>query len=57
MSAGLKKVLNRGGLFAIILGIIAIVAGGGDTGAAIETAGTVAAVAGSVAVLIREILN
>lgn len=57
MSAGLKKFLNRGGLVAIILGVIGIVAGGGDTSAALSTAGEVATIAGAALVLVREIFN
>ena len=57
MSENVKKWLNRGGLIAMVIGVVAIVVGGGDTGSAIETAGTVAAITGSVLVLFREILN
>ena len=57
MGANVKKWLNRGGLVAVIAGIVLIVVGGGDAGAAIDTAGTVAAIAGSVLVLIREVLG
>ena len=57
MSAEVKKWVNRGGLIAIIVGVVAIVIGGGDTGAALATAGTVATIAGAVAVLVREIFN
>jgi len=57
MSAEVKKWVNRGGLIAIILGVVGIVIGGGDTGAALATAGTVATIAGAVAVLVREIFN
>lgn len=57
MSANVKKWLNRGGLAAMVVGIVAIVIGGGDTGAALETAGEAAAIAGTVAVFVRELLN
>ena len=57
MSENVKKWLNRGGLIAMVIGVVAIVVGGGDAGSAIETAGTVAAITGSALVLIREILN
>jgi hypothetical protein len=53
----LKKWLNRGGLIAIIVGIVAIVIGGGDTSAALETAGEAAAIAGTIAIFVRELLN
>lgn len=57
MSAEVKKWVNRGGLIAVILGVVAIVIGGGDTSAALEMAGTVATIAGAVAVLVREIFH
>lgn len=57
MSAGLKKLLNRGGLIAIIAGVVGIVAGGGDAPAALATAGEVATIAGAALVLVREIFN
>lgn len=57
MSANVKKWLNRGGLIAIVAGVVAIVAGGGDTGAALETAGQVATIAGAALVLVRELFN
>lgn len=57
MSATTKKWINRGGLLAVILGIVLIVAAGGDAQAAIQTAGVVAGIAGAVLVLFREILN
>lgn len=57
MNANVKKWLNRGGLIGVVVGIVLIVIGGGDTGAAIETAGTVATIAGAVLVLVREILG
>jgi len=53
VNANVKKWLNRGGLVAVIAGIVLIVVGGGDAGAAIDTAATVATIAGSVLVLIR----
>lgn len=57
MNPTVKKWLNRGGLIAIVLGTVGIVAGGGDTGAALQTAGEVATIAGAVMVLVREIFN
>jgi hypothetical protein len=56
MSANTKKWINRGGLIAVVLGVVAIVVGGGDTSAALATAGEVATIAGAVMVLIREIM-
>ena len=57
MSGQTKAWVNRGGLIAIIVGVVAIVIGGGDTSVALATAGTVATIAGAVAVLVREIFN
>ena len=57
MSANVKRWINRGGLIAVVAGIVLIVIGGGDTGAAIETAGTVATIAGAAMVFIRELLG
>lgn len=57
MSAGLKKALNRGGLIVIILGVVGITVGGGDAGSALETAGQVGTVVGSLLILVREIFN
>ncbi len=57
MSAKMKKVLNRGGLIALIVGAVAIVVGGGDAQSALDTAGTAVTIAGTVAVFIRELLN
>jgi hypothetical protein len=57
MSADAKKWLNRGGLIAVALGIIGIVAGGGDTGAALELGGTVASIAGAIVLIIKEIIQ
>ena len=57
MNANVKKVLNRGGLIAVIVGIVAIVVAGGDAPAALETAGQAATIAGAVMVLLRELLG
>lgn len=57
MSAKMKKVLNRGGLVALIVGVVAITIGGGDTSQALETAGEAAAIAGTIAVFVREFFN
>jgi hypothetical protein len=57
MSPKVKKWLNRGGLIAMIVGVVAITVGGGDTSAALETAGEAAAIAGTAAVLVRELFN
>ena len=57
ISANVKRWMNRGGLLGVVAGIVLIVVGGGDTGAAIETAGTVAAIAGAAMVFIRELIG
>jgi len=56
MSANVKKWINRGGLVAMILGVVLVVVGGGDVAAATETVGIVAGIAGAILVLIREIM-
>ena len=56
MSANVKKWINRGGLLGVVAGIVLLVIGGGDTGAALETAGIVATIAGAAMVVIRELL-
>ena len=55
MSANTKKWINRGGLGLMVVGVVLIVAGGGNTGGAIDVVGIVAGAAGAVAVLIREL--
>ena len=57
MSANAKKWINRGGLIGMIVGVVMIVIAGGDVGAATQTVGIVAGVAGTVMVLIRELLG
>lgn len=57
MSAEVKKWINRGGLIAMLVGVVLIVVGGGDVSAATETVGIVAGVAGTVMVLVRELLG
>lgn len=57
MSADLKKLLNRGGLIVVIAGVVAITIGGGDASSALETAGQVGAIVGSLLILVREIFN
>ena len=55
MSGQFKAILNRVGLGAVIVGIIGILVGGGDTSAAIETAGQVVTIGGAVIVFVREL--
>lgn len=57
MSANVKKILNRGGLVAMIVGVVAIVIGGGDAPGALTTVGEVATIAGAAMVLVRELFN
>ena len=54
MNPKIKVALNRGGLAAVLLGIVV---GGGDVNAAMQTAGTVASIAGAASILIRELFN
>jgi hypothetical protein len=57
MSANVKRWINRGGLIGMIVGVVLIVIGGGDVSAATETVGVVASIAGTVMVLVREIMS
>jgi hypothetical protein len=57
MSANAKKWINRGGLIGMIVGVVLIVIGGGDVAAATETVGLVAGIAGTIMVLVREIMS
>jgi hypothetical protein len=57
MSANMKKIINRGGLVAVIVGIVAVVIGGGDSVSVLEKAGEIAAIAGAVAIFVREMFN
>lgn len=56
MSADVKKWINRGGLFAMVVGAVLLVVGGGDVDGAMGIAATAATIAGAVAVLIRELM-
>ena len=57
MNPNVKKVLNRGGLIAVVAGIVMIVVGGGDAPAALDIAATAATITGAVLVLVREIMG
>ena len=57
MSADVKKWINRGGLIAMVVGAVLLVVGGGDVDGAMGIAATAAAVAGSIIVLIREMIG
>ena len=57
MSAIVKKWMNRGGLLSVIAGIVMIVIAGGDPESALQTAGLVAGIAGSLIIIVREIFN
>lgn len=52
-----KKWLNRGGLVAMIVGAVLLAVGGGDMSSAMEAATLASTVAGSVLVLIREVMG
>lgn len=57
MNANVKKWINRGGLVAIVVGVISYVATGGDVGTAGEIVTVAAGLTGTVLILIREILG
>lgn len=61
MSANVKKWMNRGGLVAVVVGLVLIGTAGGDPEAAIGTgqaiAGIVVAGIGAIGTFIREVLN
>lgn len=57
MSAKLKKLLNRAGLIAVIVGVVATVAGGGNASAVLEYGAMAASIGGTVMIFIRELLN
>ena len=57
MKAEVKKWINRGGLVAIVIGVVAYVASGGSVATATEVLTVVAGVTGTVMILIREILG
>lgn len=55
--AKVKAWINKGGLVAIIVGVIAFVATGGDAETAGRTVTIVAGVTGTVMIFIRELLG
>jgi hypothetical protein len=57
MNPNIKIWINRGGLAAVVVGVVLIVIGGGDVAAAMATAGTVSTAFGGLLVLIRELLG
>lgn len=57
MNAQVKKWINRGGLVAIVVGVISYVATGGDAAGASEIVTVAAGLTGTVLILIREILG
>lgn len=57
MNAQVKKWINRGGLVLVIIGIVGVTVGGGDTEAVMETAGQAATIIGAAVVFIRELLG
>lgn len=57
MKATTKRWINRGGLIAIVVGVVAYVATGGDAGSAGEIVTAAAGITGAALILIREILG
>ena len=57
MNSKTKKWINRGGLIAIVVGVVAYIATGGDAGTAGEIVTAAAGITGAVLILIREILG
>jgi len=57
MNANIKKLINRAGLVAILVGVVAYVATGGSVATATEIVTVAAGVTGTVLILIREILG
>lgn len=57
MSANVKKWVNRGGLVAVAVGVVAFIVTGGDAGTAGEIVTMVAGITGTVLILIREIMG
>ena len=57
MNSKTKKWINRGGLIAVVVGVVAYVATGGDAGTAGEIVTAAAGITGAVLILIREILG
>jgi len=55
--AKLKKILNRGGLIVAAVGVIVVIATGGDAGATIDILDRVATFGGLAMILLREFLN
>ena len=57
MNATVKKWLNRGGLAAVLVGVVLIIIGGGDVDATLQTAAVAATLGGALMVFIRELLG
>ena len=57
MKAEAKKWINRGGLVAIIAGVVVYIATGGSVSTAAETVSVVAGITGAALILIRELLG
>jgi len=57
MKPELKMWINRGGLVAMVIGVIVFIATGGDAGSAGQIVGTVASITGAALVLIRELIG
>lgn len=57
MKPEVKKWINRGGLLAVIIGVVVYMAAGGDAQAAGQTVAAVASITGAALVLIRELIG
>ncbi len=57
MNANVKIWLNRGGLAAVLVGVVLTIIGGGDVDAALQTAAIAATLGGAVLVFLRELLG
>ena len=57
MKPELKIWINRGGLIAMVVGVVVFVVTGGDGASAGQIVGTVASITGAALVLIRELIG
>lgn len=57
LSPRAKRILNRGGLGMVAIGVVAHLIGGGDAGTAAEVVSQVGTIGGALLVFIRELTN